>query len=146
MPELAEHAPPPQCDAEENTLKQLTDEQATALRSIDMALRDCDALGWHIEQHCREYREWDKGGEQRLEWQAQHADYCRLIESKIERQLSYLGASGDDLYALLADVCGGDTRADSFLKKLLAMGDYAHYCDMMRWLGRVETRRYTTSL
>ena len=57
----------------------------------------------------------------------------------------FLGVSGDELYELLAAV-RGDRKADSFLTKLLAMGDYHHFGEMMRWLGRVESRKFTTSL
>ena len=129
--------------------KRLTEQQAAALKEIDAALRDYSALGWFIECHCRDFREWQREGEQKLEWHELHGEYVRLVENKVEQQLSYVGATGDDLYALLEEVVaggGGDRRAESFLKKLLAMGDYAHFADMMRWLGRVESRKYTTSL
>ena len=128
--------------------KTLTEQQAAALKDIDAALRDYSALGWFIECHCRDFREWQREGEQKLEWHELHGEYVRLVENKVEQQLSYLGATGDDLYALLEEVVagGGDRRAESFLKKLLAMGDYEHFADMMRWLGRVESRKYTTSL
>ena len=82
----------------------------------------------------------DDDGEQRLEWSTLHAEYCRLVEGKVEMRLKLIGATGDDLYRLLADVQGNDKRADSFLKKLLAMSDYLDFCEMMRWLGRIETR------
>ena len=73
-------------------------------------------------------------------WSTLHAEYCRLVEGKVEMRLKLIGATGDDLYRLLADVQGNDKRADSFLKKLLAMSDYLDFCEMMRWLGRIETR------
>ena len=97
--------------------KRLSAEQAEALRGIDAALRDFDALGWFIEQHCRYFREWSREGEQQLEWSAYHAEYVRLVEGRVEQQLARLGADGDDLYALLAEVVGGDERADKFLKR-----------------------------
>ena len=120
--------------------KTLTPEQAAALRDIDEALREFSQLGVFIETHSREFREWGKDGEQRLEWSTLHAEYCRLVEGKVEMRLKLIGATGDDLYRLLADVQGNDKRADSFLKKLLAMSDYLDFCEMMRWLGRIETR------
>ena len=128
--------------------KTLTPEQAAALRDIDEALREFSQLGVFIETHSREFREWRKDGEQRLEWSTLHAEYCRLVEGKVEMRLKLIGATGDDLYRLLADVQGNDKRADSFLKKLLAMSDYLDFCEMMmawahrdRWAGgRVISR------
>ena len=125
--------------------QRLTSEQAEALRSIEAALRDSEALGWFIEEHCREFRDWQSDGEQSLEWQEHYSEYVRLVEVRVEHRQSFLGVSGDELYALLAAV-RGDQKADSFLTKLLAMGDYGHFCQMMRWLGRLEIRKYTTSL
>ena len=129
----------------EHTCK-LTAGQAETLRTIQLALHDYDELGWFIERNCREFREYDSNGEQRLEWSTLHQEYTRLVERRIEQQLSYIGADGDDLYELLEDVVGADARADSFLNKLLSMSDYATFCDMMRWLGRIERRKHTTRL
>lgn len=126
--------------------RRLSSEQADALRTIQQALHEHSRLGWFIEQHCGEFREWERASEQRLVWTELHAEYVALVESQIEQQLSYLDAGCEDLYDLLADVVGSDERADSFLNRLLSMGDYNVFCDMMRWLGRIERRKFSTRL
>jgi hypothetical protein len=44
----------------------LSDEQAEALRSIQAALHGHDALGWFIERHCREFRDYSRDQEQKV--------------------------------------------------------------------------------
>ena len=126
--------------------QQLTQEQAAALKAIQLSLHNYDELGWFIERNCRAFRDYDRDAEQRLEWGTLHQEYTQLVEVKIEQQLSYIDADSDDLYALLEEVVGEDSRADSFLNKLLSMGDYATFCDMMRWLGRIGRRTHSTRL
>ncbi|KAL1520772.1 hypothetical protein AB1Y20_022338 [Prymnesium parvum] len=126
--------------------RRLSPEQAATLKAIIASLQDFDELGWFIEHNCREFRDFDKDGEQRLEWCALHQEYTRLVEGRIEQQLSYVGADGDDLFALLEEMVGEDSRADSFLNKILSMEDYSTFCSMMRWLGRIERRKYSTRL
>ena len=57
---------------------------------------------------------------------------ARRAEAKIHEFLSQLGAGPNGLYAVLAEVAGGDARADAFLERLLGMGDYHHFCAAMR--------------
>ena len=46
-------------------------------------------------------------------------------------KLHELEVDGDELYQLLAEVQGADSRADAFLARLLTMGDYAYFCSQM---------------
>ena len=96
------------------------------------ALYDCDELDEYIDEHAAEFASYEAGSEQQLGWTAVHMQYVALVEAQIEEHLGELGIGSEGLYALLSEAAGGDPRADTFLERLLGMGDHDHFCAAMR--------------
>ena len=96
------------------------------------ALYDCDELDEYIDEHAAEFVSYEAGSEQQLGWTAVHMQYVALVEAQIEEHLGELGIGSEGLYALLSEAAGGDSRADTFLERLLGMGDHEHFCAAMR--------------
>ena len=77
-----------------------------------------DELDEYIDDHAAEFVVYEPGGEQQLGWHDVHLQYVALVEGKIHEFLGQLGAAPDGLYAVLAEVAGGDARADAFLERV----------------------------
>tara|TARA_B110001452_G_scaffold10986_1_gene9141 strand:- start:271 stop:900 length:630 start_codon:yes stop_codon:yes gene_type:complete len=130
IPEEAEE--PPSLITVAVLSNRLTPENADALRGIMLKLYDFTALDDWLDEHAEAFADYDKDAEQRLEWTTLHNEYVGMVEGAIGDHLATLGASTQDLYGLLADVADGDERADKFLRRLLGMGNYDHFCTDMR--------------
>ena len=99
------------------------------------ALNREDALEELIEAHAHSFAEYEAGTEQRLEWTEVHQQYVEVVESCIAEALSDFECSAEELvaYAQRHNGEGGSrAAADKLLCRLLAMGDYAAFCSLMR--------------
>lgn len=112
--------------------RRLTPENAQALHDIMEALYDFDDLDEYIDEQKGSFWNYEKEGEQKLEWTSVHLQYVAMVEQCIHEHLQTLGTTPDGLYALLGDVAGSDERASNFLDRLLGMGDYDHFCKCMK--------------
>ena len=65
-----------------------------------------------------------------LEWTTLHQEYTAMVEEGIKTALQELSCSAEMVFEY-AERCGGDPRTDKLLAKLLAMGEYRHFCEMM---------------
>ena len=92
--------------------RRLTPDNAQALTDIMEALYDADELDDYIDDHAAEFAAYSPDGEQRLEWTSIHNKYVSLVEQIIHEMLLQLGATTTGLYTLLAEVAGGEERAE----------------------------------
>ena len=105
--------------------------ESRGLRAVLHALYDDDELDDFLDDHCAEFERYTMDGEQQLEWSAVHSQYVELMEARIEAALRLHGANSEQLYALLRDVGNDDARVNSFISRVLNMGDYSHFCATM---------------
>ena len=117
-------------------MQQMVMEMATSFLSVALA-RVLQQLGCMHELHSWteansaafvDYRGPDS--EHLLEWTALHQEYTAMVDEGITAALQELSCSADMVFEY-AERCGGDPRTDKLLAKLLAMGDYGHFCAMM---------------
>ena len=105
---------------------------AAALRALHLTIKnDLDDLEEFVKQHCSAFASWTPGGEQRLDWTALYQRYVAIVEAGVEATLAELSCRSEEVFAY-AQQHGGDPRADKVLSRLLAISEYAHFCDMMR--------------
>ena len=65
----------------------LTSDQACLLQYLMESLYDFDALDDFIDAHARQFEEYEKDGEQRLEWTMTHQRYVTMVEGHIADEL-----------------------------------------------------------
>ena len=65
----------------------LTSDQACLLQYLMESLYDYDALDDFIDAHARQFEEYEKDGEQRLEWTMTHQRYVTMVEGHIADEL-----------------------------------------------------------
>ena len=109
----------------------LTPAVAEALHTIMEALFVYDELDAYINENAGAFGSYSPEGEQRLEWTTMHGHYVALVESRVHGKLRDLEVDEEDLYQLLGEVQGADSRADAFLARLITMGDYSYFCSQM---------------
>ena len=107
-------------------------EDAAALRAILAALHNFPELEEFIAAHCAEFREWAADCELPLHWTELHAHFVALVEHRIESLLEAHDATVADLYALLAESCANDPRANRFLATILSLNDFVQFCLTMQ--------------
>ena len=118
-------------DMPESTDGKLTPAVAEALHNIMDALFVYDELDAYINENAAAFSSYSPEGEQRLEWTTMHGHYVSLVESRVHSRLRELEVDEEDLYQLLGEVQGADSRADAFLARLITMGDYGYFCSQM---------------
>ena len=65
----------------------LTEDQAALLQYLMEMLYDFDALDDFIDSHAPQFEQYEKDGEQRLDWTMTHQRYVTMVEGHIAEQL-----------------------------------------------------------
>lgn len=109
-----------------------SDVLAEALRLLLDTLDDgAPALDELIDEHCDEFRGWEKGGEQQLHWGEIFNTYVATAEGVLTHALTNLGSSPEDVFAYAEAYEGTDERVRRLVSRLLAIADYDSFCTMM---------------
>jgi len=84
----------------------LTSDQAALLQYLMESLYDFDALDDFIDAHARQFEQYEKDGEQRLEWTMTHQRYVTMVEGHIADELEVQAPTHPPLpIATLASRC-----------------------------------------
>lgn len=129
-------------------------QDAAALKAILLSLEEFDALDDFVDEYCEQFADWSATGEQNLGWTALHAQYVVLLEGHIQEHLCEHGATIEEFITCVqSGTALDDPRADKFVQRLLAYGEYPAFCQLMhsresekRALQRFEERALQVQL
>ena len=99
-----------------------------ALRQILCALYRLDALDELIEANAAFFATYSPDGEHQLDWTALHHRYVELIEASIAEQLDKFECTANEI----VEYARRHATSSRLLAKLIAMGDFAAFCTLMR--------------
>ena len=106
---------------------------AEALKLVLKSIARTEALDAFVDANASVFATYAPDGEQTLEWTELHQQYVRIVEGGIAEALDELECSAEELFEYASAFIPTEKhdKADKLLCKLLAMNDYACFCDLM---------------